>query len=159
MFFSRTGGAVKSDGYGRVYVFRFTLDDGTVLHKVGMTHSDRALDRFMEVLRSFFTTFRYVPNASIRRDKKVVVPLLVEKHIHNLLYEHNHRFDKKFDGYKEFFHNIDEEVLLDYLDNFTYNILLEESGSMAIVDYEAIRLEMRDPKDPRFPMEDDKVKF
>ena len=47
---------VQDVSVGRVYVFKFELED-TVVYKVGMCHSDRTVDRFMEVLRSYFQTY------------------------------------------------------------------------------------------------------
>lgn len=105
----------KSDGYGRVYVHKFELEDGPVLWKVGMCESNRTLDRLMEVLRSFFITYRYIPKTRLRKDKKTLVPKLLEKHMHEVLADYKYSFDKKFDGHTEFFIDLDETVLLDYL--------------------------------------------
>ena len=136
----------KSDGYGRIYVFRFELDSGENVWKVGMCNSDRSTERFMEVCLGFFKKYRYVPRSSIRRDKKVVAPRLVEKHLHDLLDEYRFSFDKKFSGSTEFFSNLDEEVLLDYLDNFDYRELLVGNDSMKIEDYDIIVDELRKSK-------------
>jgi len=137
-FYSRSKGDVseKPSKYGRLYVLKFTLDDGTVLHKVGMCNSDRSTDRMMEILRDFFVKYRYVPRCEMRRDKKTIVPLLLEKHMHSLLDEWSYRFDEKFNGSTEFFSDIDESVLLDYLDNFNYRELLRNREPMKIEDYD-----------------------
>ena len=144
-FYSRSKGDVseKPSKYGRLYVLKFTLDDGTVLHKVGMCNSDRSTDRMMEILRDFFVKYRYVPRCEMRRDKKTIVPLLLEKHMHSLLDEWSYSFDKKFNGSTEFFSDIDESILLDYLDNFDYKELLRGKDSMNLVDYETITEELR----------------
>ena len=136
--------------YGRLYVLKFTLDDGTVLHKVGMCNSDRSTDRMMEILRDFFVKYRYVPRCEMRRDKKTIVPLLLEKHMHSLLDEWSYRFDEKFNGSTEFFSDIDESVLLDYLDNFNYRELLRNREPMKIEDYDSLCEYVRE--------EDDKLK-
>ena len=128
--FLRSNNSKPSDGYGRVYVLKVTLQDGTILHKVGMCKSARSIDRMMEILRSFFTTFRYVPNCELRKDKKVVVPLLVEQHMHKVLEDYSYTFDTKFDGSTEFFSDIDEEVLLEYLTNFDYRVILQGRTEM-----------------------------
>jgi len=139
-FFSTKTGKVKKpkDGKGRVYVLQFTLWDGTVLHKVGMCHSSRSADRMMEVLTSFHNTYRYVPLCRLRRDREYEVPLLVEKHLHELLDDLKYKFDKKFDGSTEFFSDLDESILLDYIDEFVETDLLKGKKSMVIKDYEAI---------------------
>ena len=144
-FYTRAQGDVseKPSKYGRLYVLKFILDDGTVLHKVGMCNSDRSTDRMMEILRDFFIKYRYVPRCEMRRDKKTIAPLLLEKHMHSLLDEWSYSFDKKFNGSTEFFSDIDESILLDYLDNFDYRELLRGKDSMNLVDYETITEELR----------------
>ena len=144
-FYTRAQGDVseKPSKYGRLYVLNFILDDGTVLHKVGMCNSDRSTDRMIEILRDFFIKYRYVPRCEMRRDKKTIVPLLLEKHMHSLLDEWSYSFDKKFNGSTEFFSDIDESILLDYLDNFDYRELLRGKDSMNLVDYETITEELR----------------
>ncbi len=139
MFFKNGKVSSKENKEGRVYIFCITLSCGKIIHKVGMTHSDRATDRMFEVLRSFFQVHRYSPKCELKRDKKVLIPRLVEKHLHSLLDEWKYIPDKPSDGSTEFFHNLDEEVLLDYLDNFTYEALLQttslkESDHIKILD-------------------------
>jgi len=137
MFASRSKGIVKKPDFGRVYIFRITLSCGKTIWKLGMTHSDRATDRMFEVLRSFFQVHRYSPKCELKRDKKVLVPRLVEKHMHSLLDEWKYTPNRPSDGSTEFFHNLDEEVLLEYLDNFTYNMLLQTT-SLKESDYTKI---------------------
>ena len=138
MFFTKKG-LVKQSKYGRIYVFRFTLSCGKVVHKVGMTHSDRATDRMFEVLRSFFNVFRYVPKCELRKDKKVLIPLLVEKHLHKLLNDWSYRPDLPFDGSTEFFEDIDESILLTYLTNFSYTELLKNVTEIDETSYDLIK--------------------
>ena len=143
MFYKRTPlDSKEKSRYGRVYVLRFELED-TIVWKVGMTRSDRSLDRMLEILRSFFITYRYIPKVTMRRDKKVIVPLLVEQHMHDALEDYSHTFDKKFDGCTEFFSDLDEDILLDYLDSFRYETLLEERTTIGLEDFEEISKEIR----------------
>ena len=139
MFFTKKNGLKKKSEFGRVYILKITLNCGKVVHKVGMTHSDRATDRMFEVLRSFFNTYRYVPECELRRDKKVRIPLLVEKHFHMILDEWSYTPEKSFDGSTEFFHNLDEETVIEYLDNFKYNDLWKGKTEMKESDHEAIK--------------------
>ena len=139
MFFSKKGGLNKKPSYGRLYVLRITLRCGKRVHKVGMTHSDRSTDRMLEILRSFFNTYRYVPMCELRKDKEVLIPLLVERHFHDILDEWSYTFDKKFDGCTEFFENLDEDVILEYLTAFTYNDLLVGKTTMKDTDLQNIR--------------------
>ncbi len=138
MFFTKNKGVTKQTEYGRIYIFRFTLDTGKIVHKIGLCYSDRATDRMFEVLKAFFTIYRYVPKCELKRDKKVLIPSLVEKHLHKLLGNWSYNFDKKFGGSTEFFHNLDEGVLLEYLDSFTYNNLLEGISTIKETDYSKI---------------------
>jgi len=139
MFFTKNKGLKKKSEFGRIYVLQFTLRCGKIVHKIGMTHSDRATDRMFEVLRSFFQTYRYVPQCKLRKDKKVLVPLLVEKHFHQILDEWSYTPEKSFDGSTEFFHNLDESAVLDYLDDFTYSDLWAGKITIKETDYDAIK--------------------
>jgi len=125
---------------GRVYVFRLTIN-GEYIYKVGMCHSDRTTDRFMEILKSYFHTYRYVPEAKILKYKEFSNPLLVEKHLHKELKEYSYKFPKKFDGSTEFFTEIDVAYLLQYIEDFTYNLLLD-CTEISEDDYKAIQKEL-----------------
>ncbi len=92
----------------------------------------------LSVLESFFDKFRYIPHCKIRRDKVTVAPFTMESHLHKLLEEYRYKFDKKFSGYSEFFSDINEETLLEYIDALSDEDLLDDSTSMLITEYEAI---------------------
>lgn len=102
----------KRRDIGRVYVIRITLPDSTVVHKVGMCHSDRATDRMMEILKSWFTYFRFVPYSVLKLDMECQNAARIEKYIHHVLeplaFEPNH----KVQGYTEMFVNVDENRLI-----------------------------------------------
>ena len=151
MFFTRKKPEIASDGYGRLYVIKFEFDEGLVLHKVGMCNSNRTLDRLLEIMRSFFVINRYMPRATIRKDKRTKVPLLLERHMHSLLGEWSYSFDKAFAGSGEFFKDLDEEVLFDYLDNFDYRELLKTTVAMKKEDYEAIKGELANLDQKKIP--------
>ena len=121
------GEVAKDNPYGRVYIFELVLEDGTELYKVGMVNSDsmsRVTDRLMEVLRSFFMVYRYVPKSRIVKAKKFLIPYYVETHLHKLLAELKYKSDKKFDGSNELFADVDLDELVSYLDKFQYGELL-----------------------------------
>lgn len=103
---------------GRVYVIRMTLDSGLVVHKIGMTKTDRAIDRMMEILRSWFMRFRYVPYTKLCMDQKVFDPAKFEKFIHAVLAHKKYIPHMKVDGYTEMFYGLDEQRILHYLRNF-----------------------------------------
>jgi len=132
----------KKVSFGRVYIFEMTLDDGTVIHKVGMVNSDsmsRVTDRLMEVLRSFFMVFRKVPSARIVKAQKFLIPYIVENHLHKLLAELKYKSDKKWDGSNELFANVDVDALVDYIEHFKYACLLEGKTSMPTDRYNKIK--------------------
>ena len=131
----------KGNPYGRVYIFELILEDGTELVKVGMVNSDsmsRVTDRLMEVLRSFFMQYRYVPKSRIVKAKKFLIPYIVENHLHKLLAELKYKSDKKFDGYNELFIDIDLDELVSYIDSFEYIELLRGETRMDVSKYEKI---------------------
>jgi len=138
MFAKRNSKALKhSASNGRVYVLEITLQSGDVIYKIGMTHSPRSADRMMEILRSWFMKYRYVPHTRCRMDYETGVPLLLEKHLHSLLKEFKWVPDKKVDGAQEMFSNIDVDEVISYVKNFDYSILLKGT-SIDSVDYEYI---------------------
>lgn len=110
---------------GRVYVIRLDLPDGCVVHKIGMVNSDRATDRFMEILRSWFCAYRFVPYAKLRLDLETRFPRELEAYIHKVLA--NYRFvpDEDVEGKTEMFTDIDEFRLLHHLKSFKGEDILE----------------------------------
>lgn len=142
MFAKRRKGNVassKSNGLGRVYVLELTLDNNEVIHKIGMCHAPRSADRMMEILRSWFMQYRYVPHTRCRLDYETGVPLLLEKHLHTLLKEWKWVPDKKVDGGQEMFRDIDVEEVISYVKEFDYHLLLENITQISTEDYEYIR--------------------
>jgi len=129
-----------------VYIFELELDDGTMIHKVGMVNSDsmsRVTDRLMEVLRSFFMVYRYVPKSRIVKAKKFLIPYIVENHLHKLLAELKYKSDKKWDGYDEVFSDVDIDELVSYMDSFQYKELLTAEAKMSINRYNKVCEAMR----------------
>ena len=134
---------LKHEKEGRVYVFKFDIESTTV-YKVGVCETNRTIERFFEILRDFHKIYRYVPRAAILKFKKFTNPYLVEKHLHELLDDCKYTFDKKFNGSSEFFVDVDIDAFLKYVDEFTYNELLQ-CTSLSIEEYEAICKELDPP--------------
>jgi len=103
---------------GRVYVIKMVLPGRVVVHKIGMTNSNRATDRMMEILRSWFTKYRFVPYTELKLDMECGYPKQLEALIHKIL--RRKRFDPnhKVDGGTEMFVEIDEFRLIEYLRKF-----------------------------------------
>jgi len=133
--------ATNTSPYGRVYVFELVFEDGTTIYKVGMVNSDsmsRVTDRLMEVLRSFFMQYRFVPSSRIVKAKKFLIPYIVENHLHKLLAELKYKSDKKYDGYDEMFSDVDIDELTSYMDSFQYKELLVGETKMDVSRYNKI---------------------
>lgn len=103
---------------GRIYVIRMELPDGEIIHKIGMCFSDRATDRMMELLRSWFVKYRYVPYAELRLDMACYNPKEVEKYIHRILDRNRYSCEHKVQGSTEMFRGVDEVRLLVFLRRF-----------------------------------------
>jgi len=99
---------------GRLYVLRI-LVDGCIVHKIGMVNTDRSTDRMMEILRSWFVAYRYVPLTVMKLDMKCDDPHKLEKHIHKILKNNQYLPDKKVSGGTEMFKNVDEVKVIAFL--------------------------------------------
>lgn len=135
--------------FGRLYIIKLVLVDGTEVHKIGIVNTDsmsRVTDRMMEILRGFFMQYRYSPYAELRKAIKVRIPYIVEKHVHDLLAEYRYKFDKRFTGSTECF-EIDEDAVIEYLDKFKYTKLLEGKIKMDTKKYNAIRHAIKEERE------------
>lgn len=103
---------------GRIYLLRMILDDKEVVHKIGMCYTPRSTDRMMEILRSWFMKYRYVPETRLRLDHETKTPYELEKHIHDVLSDFKWMPDKKVDGRQEMFKGFDEEEVIAYIKTF-----------------------------------------
>ena len=110
---------------GRVYVIRIELPDGLVVHKIGMTNSDRTVDRMMEILLSWFVRYRFVPYAEQKLDMSTSYPKELESHIHKMLSHKRFIPHMKVSGGTEMFCNIDEFRVLHYLRTFNESLAPE----------------------------------
>ena len=119
---------------GRIYVIRMNLPDDYVVHKIGMCNYDRAIDRMMELLRSWFTRYRFVPYTELRLDMETNYPKELEAHIHNTLAHKQFIPHMKVEGRTEMFIGIDEARVLHYLRTFNENLI--PKLNMSDKDYE-----------------------
>lgn len=91
------------------------LPDDTVVHKIGMCNSNRSTDRMMEILRSWFVKFRFVPYSELRLDMQTHEPYKLEAHIHKVLKHKQFIPNHKVSGGEEMFIDIDELRVIQYL--------------------------------------------
>lgn len=102
----------KTQTIGRIYVVKLVLPDDTVVHKVGMCNSPRSTDRMLEVLRSWFNAYRFVPYAELRLDLSCHEPRKIEQYIHRVLAPVAFEPSMKVDGGTEMFTDINEKKLI-----------------------------------------------
>lgn len=103
---------------GRVYVIKMILPGHLVVHKIGMCHSARSLDRMMEVLRSWFCSYRFVPYSELKMDLECNDPKKLEAYIHRVLDKHRFEPNYKVEGYTEMFTDINELRVITHLRQF-----------------------------------------
>ncbi len=104
---------------GRLYVIKMVLPDDTVVHKIGMTNSNRSVDRMLEILRSWFMNFRFVPYTEMRLDMECQDPGKLEAHIHHVLESKRFVPNHKVEGGTEMFVELNELRVLHYLRAYT----------------------------------------
>ena len=94
------------------------LPDDYVVHKIGMTNTNRSIDRMMEILRSWFSKYRFVPYTELRLDMESSCPKELEQHIHQVLKSKQFIPNEDVEGKTEFFCEIDEFRVLHYIRAF-----------------------------------------
>lgn len=114
----------KRQDLGRLYVIRMTMPGGEVVHKIGMTHSNRATDRMMEILRSWFNQFRFVPHSELRLDMECSNPAELETYIHHLLAPNQFIPTHKVSGGTEMFVDLNELRLINYLKSYNRSMYI-----------------------------------
>lgn len=107
---------------GRIYVIRMELPDGYIVHKIGMCNSNRSVDRMLEILRSWFMRFRFIPYCELKLDMECNCPKELEAHIHKILGHQQFHPHMKVDGGCEMFIGIDEFRVLHYLRTFNEDL-------------------------------------
>ena len=102
-------------GVGRLYILQLTLDNTEVIHKIGMCYTPRSTDRMLEILRSWFMVYRYIPETRMKLDFETEVPYELDKHVHEILRDFKWVPDKKVDGAQEMFRGLAEREVIDYI--------------------------------------------
>jgi len=91
-----------------VYIIKIQTVEGQLLYKIGVTTEGRHIDRLMEILKGYFTQYRYTPYAKLVRFRVFEDAYSIEHMLHDKYKTNNYKFDKKFCGSTEFF-QIDDE--------------------------------------------------
>ena len=103
---------IDDESAGILYILVFRLDDGTEVYKIGVTKR-KIQERVVEILASFWISFRYFPYCYPKRFKKTSDVYKKETEMHQLLDEFRFEFDKRFDGSTEFFSGVELDEILD----------------------------------------------
>lgn len=94
-----------------------------MVHKIGMTNSDRSVDRMLELLRSWFMNYRFVPYTELKLDMATSYPRELEAHMHKMLQHKQFIPHMKVDGGTEMFCDVDEFRVIHYLKTFNEAIV------------------------------------
>ena len=81
-------GETADKEFGRLYVIKLVLKDGTEVHKVGTTYSDNdtaVYSVLTKILTAFYRNQGYTPQTTLLRVIKVRIPEIVGPFILNLL--------------------------------------------------------------------------
>ncbi len=68
----------------------------------------------MENINAFFTCHRYIPHTTLIKYSRTADYFLAEKKLHNIYKDNRYLFDKKFQGFSEYFVIDDEDALVDH---------------------------------------------
>lgn len=109
----------------RVYVIKLMLPDDSVIYKIGMTNTARSADRMMEILRSWFMAYRFVPYAELRLDMECRDAYKLEQYIHRILNKNQFIPAKKVDGGTEMFADIDELRVIQFLRSYSNSLFTD----------------------------------
>lgn len=100
----------------RVYIFKAKLDGSTqnYIYKIGKSSGKSSIDRLLQVQRDHFMKYRYMFFASIKRDKPCENAFEIETKLHQQFKGMKYYFDKKHDGFGEWFMCEEHELLKAY---------------------------------------------
>lgn len=105
----------RKPGVGTVYIFKMKLRHlDEYVYKIGVCQNTRRpIDRLLEVLRSFWTKYQYIPDVTIKRHSRTDEIFEKESALHYHFGLHQYIPSKATNGSTELFTGIDEEYLLD----------------------------------------------
>ena len=112
MSFFSTKTDIEDESAGILYILYIRLEDGTEVQKIGVTQRPKIQERVVEILASFFMSFRYFPYCYPKRFKTTSDVYKKEAMMHTYYKEYSHEFEKRFGGSTEFFTIEDLDDLL-----------------------------------------------
>jgi len=78
----------KRSEFGRLYVIKLVLKDGTEVHKIGIVDVDddcATYDKLVELTTAIYRKYNYTPQVTLLKVVKVRIPEIVDSFIHRLL--------------------------------------------------------------------------
>ena len=109
--------ATKNPGW--VYIMKFTLrEHSKPVYKIGITRKSgeirQPVDRMLQILRSYYTHYRYIPECTVKRFREVANCFTIETRLHRHFRELRYvPKGKSFDGSTEMFTGFAEAYLLE----------------------------------------------
>lgn len=110
-FYKKTTNTIKSEHDGIVYILILEIGDKTV-YKIGVTQR-KIEDRVIEILTSFWKSYRYFPKCYPKRFKSTSNIFGKEAALHHHFANCKYEPEYKTDGFSELFYIDDLEYLLD----------------------------------------------
>ncbi len=102
----------------RVYIMKFKMhEQNTWVYKIGKSSGKNSVDRMLQIARSFFMKYRYIPLMTLKRDREAPDAFTIETRLHQEFQEFKYYHDKPIDGKEEFFLLDREDTLLRAYDN------------------------------------------
>ena len=109
-FFKPNLKEVEDESSGILYILYIKIGEEDVV-KIGVTKR-KIEERVVEILSSFFLSYRYFPWCYPKRFKKTTNVYAKESMMHQYYKEYSYKTEKRFGGSTEFFIGIEEEELL-----------------------------------------------
>jgi hypothetical protein len=97
----------------RLYVIKFWLDNGDVVHKIGYT-SKSAECRLLQILGSFLQVYGYSPRAKVIQHELVKGGYGAEQALHKVFSNDRYSVDEGISGYTEFFKLDSDKLTIEY---------------------------------------------
>ncbi len=99
----------------RVYIIKAKMHDtDTWIYKCGKSSGKSSVDRMLQLAKSFFTKYRYIPLMTVKRDRPAPNAFEIETTLHRRFKEFSYYHDKNVDGATEWFVCPEHELLRAY---------------------------------------------
>jgi len=132
--------STTKDGKERkVYMMLFDIDD-SIYYKIGVTEHGDPIDRLLQIARSFYMKFRYIPSCTVKRFRSTTIAYKAESKLHKLLKEYKLELDPDdtFDGCTEFFTDIPQDKIIKLYEEVLDKAKLYDKYIKEIAEYDRL---------------------